>query len=236
MTYVSFVYSADASMLCMLVDRLRMLDPQAVIFACSDPASPLKAADVPEGVIHLTGSTPRSGNLNGLAFVGEELKTFLACMDKTGASHVVKIDADCYPLKLDALREPSGLTICERWQPFTPAGMVYAISRDMAESCLDLYKARFRQQLWQEGAQYPEDQTIYGLAALSGLKIDLLPYGARHACGMPDKAPDDLPTSLLEYHFVHCGEPLANGQRIAREHATLRMRCLHARVLDTVPL
>lgn len=236
MLYISFVSAADASMLAIVAARLRKLDPDAVIYAISDPAAPLQAAQVPEGVQHRLGTVNRGGNLNGLPIIAEELQTFLALMDATGEKSCIKIDADCYPISLQPLLDDADMCICERAEPLTPAGMIYRISRDMTAAILELFTARVAAGEWVEGAQYPEDRTIWQLALHTRRPCCMLSYSGKFAAAATDDAPDDIPIRVRSVSFIHCGEPLPNGQRIPREHATLRMRCLDAAIRDSIPL
>lgn len=228
MLYVTFTYAADTDMLRMLVERLRALDPAARIYAISDPAAPVDPAAVP-GVEHRKGSVPRGGNLNGLPIIAEELSTYRSILDAEGEPELIKIDSDCYPQDLSALcdaTDPCDMCLCERWQPFIPAGMVYRISSRMVDALLAEYNRRSELKLWQAGARWPEDITLWNLALLSRLPCRLLPYAGGYATGMPDVLPHELPEHVRAAHFIHCGEPLQSGARLTREHATLRMRIL----------
>ena len=228
MLYVSFAYSADSAMLGLLHDHLRTLDPQATLYIISDPKSPVDPAAVP-GAKHRLGTVDRGGNLNGLPIIAEELTTYQNILDLESSEHIVKIDADCYPLNLAPLLntdDPAGIIISERWQPFTPAGMIYRLSRPMVAALLDHFNARTEANLWQENAPWPEDITIWNLAIQTGLPVKMLPYRDNYAAGVPDTLPAEYPPHLLQAHFLHCGEPLPDGTRISRPHATLRMRIL----------
>lgn len=226
MLYVTFAYGPDSGMLCLLRDRLRELDAAAELYVVSDPKNPVRPEDVP-GVHHRTGTVDRGGNLNGLPIIAEELATFASLLEQTGENNIVKIDADCYPIKLDALRDSCrDFVVCERWQPFTPAGMVYKLSRHAVRYLQDEFTRRTEAGLWPEGHRWPEDVTLWNLGALRRLRLDLLPYAGNYAAGMVDLAPGELPEKLLQAHFVHCGEPDATGARVSRAHAELRMRCL----------
>ena len=232
MLYIIFAYTADTAMLRMCTERIRRIDPEARIFVISDPAAPVDPAAVP-GVEHRKGSVPRGGNLNGLPIIAEELATFRSLMDAEGVNELIKIDADCYPLSFGALvlhTKPAELTICERWQPFTPAGMVYHITGRMVDALQAEFNRRTECNLWQSGYHWPEDITIWNLTCQTGLPVQMLPYAEGYACGMPDCLPDELPKHVQQACFVHCGEPLPDGSRVSREHATLRMRILHAAI------
>lgn len=227
MLYVSFCYAADAAMLGMVCAKIRELDPEAVIYAVSDPNAPLTEADVPEGVHHRKGVVSRGGNLNGLPIVAEELAVFRSLMDQHNTQHIVKFDADMYPRTLAPYRDASpevGMVVSERWQAFVPAGYVYRLSSDMVDAMQDEYNRRTEGGLWTAGQAYPEDLTLWGLAACSGLPIKLLCYGSGFSAGMPDCLPHDMPERVLQAATVHCGEPMPDGSRVSRPHATLRMR------------
>ena len=227
MLYVTFAYAPDLPMVRILRDRLAELDPDVAHYIITDPASPINPADLPSAAIR-TGTVPRGGNLNGLPIIAEELATYASLMDITGHNTIIKIDADCYPITLQALTDSTAdLTVCERSQPFTPAGMVYKLTRHAVDKLLTQYNHRTESNLWQTAHHYPEDQTIYALTALANLTINLLPYNQGHATGMPDCLPHQLPDNVRHAHFVHCGEPTANGTRISRSHAALRMQILH---------
>lgn len=229
MIYVCYTYADDAAMLGMVAERLRQLDDSAIIYAISDPAAPLNAEQLPEGVRHRLGTEKRQGNLNGLPIVAEELQTFLALMELHGAEACVKIDADCYPLSLHPLETEGEMVICERFEPLTPAGMIYRLTRKMAQAILALFQGRVERQEWVP-AHYPEDKTLWQLALHTQLPVALLPYTSGVAAGAADAAPGDMPPHIKKACFIHCGEPLANGQRVSRVHATLRMRCLEAAI------
>jgi hypothetical protein len=227
MLFVSFVYDQDATMLSMLRDQLKALDPEAIIYAVSDPDHPVDPAKV-DGVHHRTGAVNRGGNLNGLPIIAEELAIFKELMKLHEVEHIIKIDADCFPLSLGEFeKDPHlGLVICERWQPFTPAGMCYRISFDMAGELLTAYKTRTEEGLWQDGHHWPEDVTIWGMACQTGIPVRLLPFVKGYAAGMREDYTGDLPSKIKNAHFVHCGEPAQDGTRVSRAHATARMRAL----------
>lgn len=230
MLYVTFAYEPDTAMLRMLHERLQQLDNDCQLYIVSDPKNPVPADAVP-GAHHRTGTVDRGGNLNGLPIVAEELATFAALLEQTGQNNIVKIDADCYPVSLDALQHnPNDFVVCERWQPFTPAGMVYRLSRKAVNSLQREFNRRTEAGLWQENSQWPEDLTLWGMAVQCGLRCDLLPYMANFAAGMVDLPPSQLTAKLLSAHFIHCGEPDSRRHRVSREQAALRMRCLRERL------
>ena len=229
MLYVTFCYAPDAAMLGMVCARIRELDPEAIIYAVSDPAAPLTAADVPEGVHHRQGAVRRGGNLNGLPIVAEELTVFRSLMDQHNAQHIVKFDSDMYPRTLAPYRDAPaevGMVGSERWQAFVPAGYVYRLSSEMVDALQAEYNTRTEGGLWTGGQNYPEDTTLWGLAACCGVRLMLLSYGSGYSAGMPDCLPHELPEHVRKAATVHCGEPMPDGTRVSRPHATLRMRIL----------
>lgn len=233
MLYCLFAYAPDAAMLRMVCARLRHLDPEAIIYIISDPEHPVNPAAIPGHVEihHRMGHTKRGGNLNGLHIVGEEIATYKALMELHGVEHIVKLDADCYPLRWDALcdtTQPGDFVCCERRQAFVPSGMAYTLSLRMANALLELYNARTAGKLWQPGQLWQEDITLWALACQTGLPVRMLPYMGGYAASMPDVLPHEVPQNVLAAHFIHCGEPTADGRRIPREHATLRMRILES--------
>lgn len=236
MLYVTFVYAADSGMLSILADRLRELDAEAVIYAISDPSAPVPVEKIPAGVMHRLGTVNRGGNLNGLPIIAEELQTFISLMENTGEKSCIKIDADCYPISLAPMESAADMCICERFEPLTPAGMIYRISYDMARDIYKLFSARMEACEWVNGVQYPEDRTLWQLALHTRRECVMLSYTSGVAAAASDAPPDDIPGHVRRACFVHCGEPLPSGQRITREHATLRMRCLDSAIKDTIPL
>ena len=229
MLYITFCFAPDADMLGMTCARIRELDPEAIIYAVSDPAAPLPESAVPEGVHHRQGAVSRGGNLNGLPIIAEELAVFRALLDQHQAQHIVKFDADMYPNDLSPYldTEPeAGMVVSERWQAFMPAGYVYRLSSAMVDALQEAYNARTEAGLWTGGQNYPEDLTLWGLAAGCGQRLKLLPYGGGYSAGMVDCLPHELPEHVRKAATVHCGEPLPDGTRVSRPHATLRMRIL----------
>lgn len=216
-------------MLGMTCARIRELDHDAIIYVVSDPNAPLTAADVPEGVHHRLGAVSRGGNLKGLPLVAEMLAVFRSLMDQHNAQHIIKFDADMYPRTLAPYRDAPaevGMVVSECWKAFVAAGYVYRLSSDMVEALQAEYNARTEAGLWTAGQPYPEDTTLWGLAACCGLRLMLLHYGGGYSAGMPDCLPNELPEYVRRAATVHCGEPMPDGSRVSRPHATLRMRIL----------
>lgn len=236
MLYCIYAYAPDTAMLRMVCKRVQELDGTAAIYIVSDPAAPVDATAVcGEGIHHCMGHTQRGGNLNGRHIVGEEIATYKALMEQHGAEQIVKLDADCYPLRREALcdpTQPGDFVCCERWEAFVPSGMAYTLTLRMADALLELYKERNRRNLWQEGQLWQEDRTLWALACQTGLPVRMLPYMGGYAASMPDVLPNEVPQSVLNAHFVHCGEPTSGGKRAAREHATLRMRILESAICN----
>ena len=231
MIFVTFCYAADAAMLTMAAERLQSLVPGARIFAINDPKAPIKA-NIP-GVTLMPGSFERGGNLNGLQAVAGELATFQQLLRQTGDDWLIKFDCDMWANDLAPFLDlspgaPDYLSV-ERAEAFTPSGMIYRLSRYMVAELVRLFNARTDAGHWAKGWHYPEDITIYGLAQPTGMRCRLIPYATGYTAGMTDAGPGGN-VHCYRAGVVHCGEPLTDGRRITREHATLRMRMLKAGV------
>jgi hypothetical protein len=227
MLYVTFCYKPDTDMLSMSSARILQLDPTAKIYAVNDAANPVSKR-IP-GVTFLQSNFPRGGNLNGLAAVAGELAVFEQLLQKEQAEYIVKFDCDLWPNDLEPFTDvspgtPDYLSV-ERFEPFTPSGLIYRLSRHMVRELLKGYNARSAAGLWAKGAKYPEDMTIYALAQETSMRCRLIPFASGFTAGMHDGGPGTY-EPLHKAGLVHCGEPLADGSRVSREHATLRMRIL----------
>lgn len=230
MLYVTFTYKADEHMLAMAAARIRQVDPTAQIFAVNDPGAPI-AEEVP-GVTLLSGDFERGGNLNGLQAVAGELVTFERLLKQTASDWIVKFDSDLWANDLTPFLDvspgaPDYLSV-ERAEAFRPSGLIYRLSRHMVRELIRAFNARTQAGHWvQTGYHYPEDITIMELARTTRMRCELIPYASGYTAGMGDGGPGTNDYSHRA-GVVHCGEPLADGRRATREHATLRMRILQA--------
>lgn len=218
-------------MLTMAAERILALAPGSRIIGVNDPASPITGA-VP-GVTLIPGEFSRSGNLNGLECVAGELATFSRLLQQFGEDWLVKFDCDLWANDLSPFLDispgaPDYLSV-ERAEAFTPSGLIYRLSRHMVRELIKLFNARSAAGMWtQAGYHYPEDLTIYGLAcAAHGMRCHLIPYASGYTAGAGDGGPGTN-EHCHRAGVVHCGEPLPDGRRTTREHATLRMRILRA--------
>lgn len=214
-------------MLSMCADRIHQLDPSAKIYAVNDPAAPIKQKI--QGVTLLASQFPRGGNLNGLPAIAGELATYEHLLKKEKAEYICKFDCDLWPNDLTPFLDvspgsPDYLSV-ERYEPFVPSGMLYRLSRHMVVELQKAFNARSEAGQWVQGAKYAEDVTIYALAQQTRMQCRLIPYTTGFAAGMFDGGPGTN-EKQLRAGLVHCGEPLGNGARVSREHATLRMSLL----------
>lgn len=231
MLYVTFCYAPDAAMLSMAAARIRELDHEAKIYAVNDPAAPIKQP-IP-GVNFTSADFPRGGNLNGLATVAGELAVYEKLLKTERADYIIKFDCDLWANNLKPFLStapeggrtaPDYLSV-ERFEPFVPSGMIYRLSRWAVAAAIKAFNARSKAGHWVNGNSYPEDITIYNLVRSARLYTELVPFASGYTAGMNDAGPGNYAAQLMA-GVVHCGEPLPNGQRVSREHATLRMRIL----------
>ena len=227
MLYVTFCYKLDTEMLSMCSARILELDPSAKIYAVNDVSAPITKRI--EGVTFLKANFPRGGSLNGLPVIAGELAVFERLLASEKAEYICKFDCDLWPNDLAPFLDvtpgtPDYLSV-ERFEPFVPSGMFYRLSRHMVRELLKVYNTRSMEGLWVKGAKYGEDVTIYAMAQQTRLLCRLIPYASGYTSGMHDGGPG----AYEQQHkagLVHCGEPNADGTRVSREHATLRMRLL----------
>lgn len=231
MIYCIFTYREEEALLRLSSERIRELDPTAKIYAVNDAKAPIKKA-IP-GVQFLSSDHDRGGNLNGLANLREELAIFRKLLARESADYIVKFDADTWANDLrpflltqpcDGKPVPDYLA-CENWEAFRPSGNLYRLSRWLVDRLVAMYNERTRRREWPESWHYPEDLSIYHMACLTGLPLELIPHTRRVSVGMRDGGPGTN-EECLNAAIVHCGEPDKYGRRVSREHATLRMKLL----------
>ena len=228
MLFVTFCYDKDAAMLTMAAERIHALAPGSRIIGVNDPAAPITGA-VP-GVTLIPGEFSRSGNLNGLECVAGELATFSRLLQQFGEDWLVKFDCDLWandltPFLSTPPAAPDYLSV-ERAEAFTPSGLIYRLSRHAVREMIKRYNARTAAGMWAlTGYHYPEDVTIYALAHMARMRCELIPYASGYTAGAGDGGPGTN-EHCHRAGCVHCGEPLPDGRRATREHATLRMRIL----------
>ncbi|MBR4006304.1 hypothetical protein [Fibrobacter sp.] len=231
MIYVTFCYKPDEDMLRMSSARIRELDPAARIYAVNDPAAPITES-IP-GVTFMQGNFPRGGNLNGLAAVAGELAVFEQLLNAEKADFIVKFDYDLWVNQLgpflqvmpEAGRSAPDYLSVERAEAFKPSGMLYRLSKWAVREVTRKFNERSKAGGWSKGWHYPEDLTIFALVQEARLSYQLVPFMKGLTAGMGDSGPEGNEPCHRAW-FVHCGEPLPNGKRVSREHATLRMRLL----------
>lgn len=231
MIYVTFCYKPDEDMLRMSSARIRELDPTAKIYAVNDPAAPIKET-IP-GVKFMNSNFPRGGNLNGLAAVAGELAVFEQLLNAEKADYIIKFDCDLWVNQLgpflqvmpEAGRAAPDYLSVERAEAFKPSGMLYRLSKWAVREATRRFNERSKAGLWTKAWHYPEDLTIFALVQEARLSYQLVPFMLGHTAGMGDAGPGGNAACHRAW-FVHCGEPLPDGLRVSREHATLRMRIL----------
>ncbi len=237
MLYCIFCYKEDEPLLALCAQRVKEVDPAAVIYAISDAAAPVRK--VPEGVQLRETSFPRGGSLNGLLCVAGMLSVFRELMEAEGAGYVVKLDADTWVNALPGWEADDGVGYLgfERWQVFQPAGHCYRLSRAAVERMCALFEERTRAGLWPPNALYREDHTIYGLATAAHMPQSLIPFMEGRSTGMADALPGEYEACRAAW-VVHCGEHCgydAKGQviRPTRGHVLMRMAVLKYELRST---
>jgi hypothetical protein len=231
MLYCTFTYDRDADMLEMSAARIRQLDANAKIYAVVDSKRPIKRG-VP-GVTLLKSSFERGGNLRGLQAVGGILASLKHILDREKTDYIIKFDCDLWANDLTPFflgQQPEGVPepdylASEIWAAFQPGGFIYRLSKWAIAAAIRLFNERTTQHLWQEQSPYPEDHIIYLLVLQNRLPHKLIPFNSGFAVGMFDGGPGTN-EACHKAGLVHCGEPLSDGSRCSREHATLRMRIL----------
>lgn len=229
MLFITFCYTPDAAMLRMSANRIHHLDPKAIIYAVNDPQAPIKE-NIP-GVRLLASSFPRGGNLNGLQLIAGELGCYRDALKNEKADYIVKFDCDMWLNDLEPFlrTEPQNgqpvpdFLVPERHEAFKPIGGIYRLSKWAVDALIADFNRRSREKLWQSGNLYPEDQTLWNMALQSKLVCQQLPYVSGFCRGHHDEAPGES-AAWHSAGVVHCGEPLNSGERVSREHATLRMK------------
>jgi len=231
MIYATFIYKNDEELLRMSAARIKQLDPEAVIYAVNDANAPMRPS-IPQ-VRFMSSQYNRGGNLNGVENLGGQLAVFQRILAAEGADYLIKFDADMWANDLGPFLRTlpeQGIPVpdylaTENWEAFRPSGHIYRVSRWLVNRLVQMYNERSAQGLWPKKYHYPEDQTIFRMAALSGLKCELVPFESGYSTGQLDGGPGTN-EACLRAGVVHCGEPLPNGARASREHVTLRRRIL----------
>lgn len=231
MLYVCFVYKKDADLLGMMAERLQCVDPAAKIYAVQDVRAPLPKK--PHGVQVITSNYNRGGNLNGLANLGGQLAIFQKLLKLEKADFLVKIDADSWVNDLTPFLETTprdgkpvpDYLATENWEAFRPSGHIYRVSKWLVARLVAMFNARSAANEWPPHYSYPEDLSIFRMAALTGLPCELIPFQSGYSAGLFDGG-IGTNAAAVRAGVVHCGEPCADGTRATREHVTLRMRIL----------
>lgn len=207
----------------MCAGRIRELDPEAVIYLADDAAAPLPDNVRPEGCRYARTHFRRGGNLNGLDAVAGVLDTLRWCMEDAGVVWCTKIDADTWLNDVGWLRHGTEEYLAaEKYQPFLPAGNCYCIRKRAVIRALEYMRERTQAGTWPGGWHYPEDHTIWHIMQALRVATRLVPYTSGFTRGYHDEVP--VPQAVLDATVVHCGEPLAAGERAHRQHVALRMR------------
>lgn len=233
MIYAIFTYSEDEAMLRMCSARVHQLDKDAKIYAVNDARSPIKSS-VP-GVHMLSSSYNRGGNLNGLENLGAQLAIFQQLLAREKADYIIKLDADSWANDLSPFlvtEAAEGKSVpdylaTENWEAYRPSGHLYRLSRWLVDKLVAMYNERTARHEWPQRYNYPEDQSIFRMACMTRLPMELIPHTSGYSVGMFDGGPGTN-EACLTAGIVHCGEPDKNGKRVSRSHATLRMRLLAA--------
>lgn len=224
MLYVTFVYTADTELLKIAVNRLRQIDPEAVIYAAQDANAPLSQKI--DGVRIITTNYPRNGNLNGIANLGGQLTVFSRLLDDSNSDYIIKFDADTWINDLTPFKDKKvDYLATENWEAFRPSGHIYRLSKRLVKRLIELYNERSKANSWPPNYSYPEDQTIYRMACLTSMPCTLIDFTSDYSVGMLDGGPGTY-QKAHNAGVVHCGEPTSNGQRATREHVLLRMKIL----------
>lgn len=220
MIYCIFTYKDDAELVQLCVERVREVDPEAVVYVADDAAAPVPRAVACSRYIRTRFA--RGGNLNGLEAVCGVLDTLRWCMADAGADYIVKLDADTWVNSVEWLADGvEDYIACEKCEPWRIAGNCYRISRWAVAGALRYITERTARGEWPASWHFPEDMTIYDTVRTLRLPHRLVPYTAGVARGYHDELP--LPEVERRAAVLHCGEPVG-GQRAARAHVLLRMR------------
>lgn len=223
MIYCIFCYKNDAELVPMCVERVKELDPEAVIYLADDAAAPMPDSVTPEGCRYFRTQFRRGGNLNGLEAVAGVLDTLRWCLEDSGERWVVKLDCDTWLNSVEWLKKGGDEYLAaEPCRPFTPAGNCYRMRKHAVVAALDYIRMRTQAGTWPSAWHYPEDRTIWEVVRELRLSHRLEPYATGLTRGYHDEVP--VPDAVRQAAVVHCGEPLASGGRVHRAHVALRMR------------
>lgn len=236
MLYCYFSCSKDERLLAESVKRLRDVEPDAVVYVANDERD---RAHVPEGCKEARTQYDRGGTGTGLAAVEGELMTMQYILEAEKADYVVKIDSDIWANKTSRLHRFGDGTVEPDFLGYEgpgmlqPMGCVYRLSRWGVRAALDEVRHRWRAREWSQTATYAEALTIFRTLCLAPtLRVQLIPHAGHYLVGMHD---DGYMNNHRAHNadFVHCGEPLAGGVRVSREHAFTRMALLKAEANQT---
>lgn len=224
MIYCYFSCKRDELLLSVSVASLRAAEPEAVIYVANDERD---RAAVPAGCHEVLTRYNRGGSGTGLPAVEGELLTMKHILERERADYVVKVDSDVWLNDVEKLRprydgepEPDFLGY-ETGKMLLPAGPLYRLSKWAVNAALETTQSRWRSREWNPQAAYSENLAIFHMVCLApALRVQLIPWAARGLVGMPD-GEDVRATCWAD--AVHCGEPLADGTPITREHALCRM-------------
>jgi hypothetical protein len=220
MIYVYFSCASDERILTLSVNRLKELDPNAIIYVANDQHD---RAAVPCGCHEALTQYDRGGTGIGLSAVEGELLTMQHILAKEHAEYITKIDSDVW-LNSTQFLTPSDDTDAdffgiETSRMLLPAGIVYRLSRRGINAALEFFYSRLAHNEWSPFAHYAENFTIFHILSLvPSTNVELIPFARGIAAGFHDGK-----THFFDSTVIHCGEPLPGGQRVSRAHVLTRM-------------
>ena len=224
MIYCYFSCQRDERLLELSVESLRSADPEAVVYVANDERD---RAAVPPRCHEVLTRYNRGGSGTGIAAIEGELLTMKHILEREKADFVVKVDSDVWVNSVDKMQpihdgipEPDFLGF-ETSRMLLPSGAMYRLSKWAVTHALEVTQSRWRNREWNPAAVYAENFVIYHLIGLAPtIHSHLIPWAAHDLVGMGD---DPILSREMAAEAVHCGEPLADGSPIAREHALCRM-------------
>lgn len=147
------------------------------VFVVEDAAKPLSKEArhhlEEENAVVVTSDFPRPGNLRGIECINGMLQIYRKIFEKTGATHLVKLDSDTVLTSGDSLRSATGYDLFGWSSPkYSFHGSTYLISSNLTEEILAFIKR------WQGIPGYnnvncPEDLGIYRMAVLLHSKVGI---------------------------------------------------------------
>lgn len=204
---VTFTCTRDLPHLPQWAAAARYAFPGARLIAAFDNKESLPSGySLPKGVTLVRTHFERNGNLNGIAAVHGILHSLSVIAEGLKAEFVMKVDTDT------VLTSDAWLTLfedefdyigMEGQTPLTATGIAYAMTKNFSQKLTRITKSW----VWQKNSKFPEDSTIFSLAAIHG-KVKLLPFLEDKWCTsfMPHHfSPENWP-SLAVKAAIHCGQ------------------------------